>query len=366
MSVAVTKHKRRLLNLPEKRQAELRLQFPWLKDVHRRERPAEVQVLSVSIFDHWLTPEEDCDLLHDVSPTEQSRRDTLHANFCNLLVTNTSVLSFVFRGQKRDKLVFRRFASSVALSKYCTPHGAKTLRHREFCVALPELDCVFYEGWDDTSHFFFTKPTAVDVISEWALQSGLYLLWPWSFPSVIDAAEKALLEGQLDLLKELLPPLLEQNNPAAIRLSASFFDADTPPEECDRLFVEGMFKAAELGDLKSKYQVGIFYDLGDYGIPQDKVKASMIFKELAEYGDPHCMWIYACELLWGRGAFEVDESKGLQLLTAAASAGSANACMTIAGFHDRGEWGFERSTELRDKYRQLAKDYDETTYDEFA
>ena len=40
--------------------------------------------------------------------------------------------------------------------------------------------------------------------------------------------------------------------------------------------------------------------------------------------------------------------------------------MTIAGFHDRGEWGFERSTELRDKYRQLAKDYDETTYDEFA
>jgi TPR repeat protein len=70
--------------------------------------------------------------------------------------------------------------------------------------------------------------------------------------------------------------------------------------------------------------------------------------------------------LWGRGAFEVDESKGLQLLTAAASRGSANACMTIAGFHDRGEWGFERSTELRDKYRQLAKGYDETTYDEFS
>lgn len=361
----LAKHKRRLLNLPEKRQAELRLQFPWLREVHRNEKPSEVQILSVSIFDHWLTREEVevNDLLLDVLPAEQSRRDALHANFCNLLVTNTSVLSFVFRGQKRDKLVFRRFASSEALSKYCTPHGAKTLKHREFCVALPELDCVFYEGWDDTNHFFFTKPTAVGVITEWALQSGLHLLWPWSFP---DVTEKAILEGRLDLLKELLPPLLEQNNPAAIRLSASFFDADTPPEECDRLFVEGMFKAAELGDLKSKYQVGIFYDLGEYGIPQDKVKASMIFKDLAGRGDPHCMWIHACELIWGRGAFEVNETKGLQLLTAAATAGSANAFMTIAGFHDRGELGFERSTELRDKYRQLAKGYDETTYDEFA
>ena len=127
--------------------------------------------------------------------------------------------------------------------------------------------------------------------------------------NAIDAAEKAFLEGQLDLLRELLPPLLEQNNPAAIRLNSCFFEAGTPPEECDRLFVEGMFKAAELGDLKAKYQVGIFYDLGDCGVPQDKDRASMIFKDLAERGDPHCMWIYACELLWGRGAFEVDEAK---------------------------------------------------------
>jgi len=184
--------------------------------------------------------------------------------------------------------------------------------------------------------------------------------------SEIDAAEKAFSDGDFDLLRKLLPPLIAQNNPAAIRLGVSVFEANTPPTECNRLFVEGMFKAAELGDLKSKYQVGVFYDLGDYGVPQDKTKAAVIFKEIAELGDSHCMWIHACDLLWGSGGFEVDEAKAIELLNAAASAGSANACMTIAGFHDRGEWGYERSTELRDRYRQLGIGFDDTTYDPFA
>jgi hypothetical protein len=144
--------------------------------MHETERPAEVQVLSVSVFDHWLSQEEASDLLENVSPVEQTRRDALHAKFCSLLVAGTAALSFVFRGRLKDRPVFREFTSVQALSKYCTPHGGRALGHREFQVALPELDCVFYESWDDTNHFFFTKPTAVDTISEWALQSGLYIL----------------------------------------------------------------------------------------------------------------------------------------------------------------------------------------------
>lgn len=169
-------HKRRLLNLPKNRQDELRLQFPWLKEVHEAERPTEVQVLSVTVFDHWLTREEACHLLENVSPAEQARRDALHAKFCALLVAGSTALSFVFRRRHKDRLVFREFRSVEALSKYCSPHGGGTLGHREFHLALPELDCVFYESWDDTNHFFFTKPTAVSAISEWAKQSGLYIL----------------------------------------------------------------------------------------------------------------------------------------------------------------------------------------------
>lgn len=169
-------HKRRLLNLPENRQDKLRLQFAWLKEVHEAERPTEVQVLSVTVFDHWLTCDEACHLLENVSPAEQARRDALHAKFCALLVAGCTALSFVFRRRQKDRLVFREFTSIEALSKYCSPYGGRTLGHREFHVALPELDCVFYESWDETNHFFFTKPTAISVISEWAKQSGLHVL----------------------------------------------------------------------------------------------------------------------------------------------------------------------------------------------
>ena len=184
--------------------------------------------------------------------------------------------------------------------------------------------------------------------------------------SKIDRAEKAFEEGDLEFLKKILPPLIEENVPEAIRINCSFFEEGMADEECDRIYVEGMFRAAELGDLKAKYQVGVFYDLGQFGINQDKIRASNIFKELSESGNPHCKWIYACELIWGQGSFPKSTDEGLRLLHEAAMSGSSEACMTIARFHDSGELGFSKDIDQRDKYRRLALKYDETTYDPFA
>lgn len=169
-------NKRRLLNLPRLRQSELRLRYPWLKYVDENEHPCKVQILSISVFDHWLSRDEACELLENVSQAEQARRDAMHAKFCALLIAGTTALSFVFRGRQHDCLAFRKFTSQEALSRYCTPNGGRTLGHRQFHVALPDLDCVFYESWDDTNHFYFVQPTAENAISEWAQQSGLHVL----------------------------------------------------------------------------------------------------------------------------------------------------------------------------------------------
>jgi len=182
----------------------------------------------------------------------------------------------------------------------------------------------------------------------------------------IEHIEHLFNEGDLVELKKVLPQLLEKNVPAAIRINSSFFESDTPEDEMDRIYVEGMFKAAELGDLKAKYQVGVFYDLGEYDVIQDKEKASHIFKELSEKGDPHCMWIHACELILGKGTFPVSTEEGLKLLQRAAEAGSANACMTIAEFYNNGEFGYQIDIEQRDRYRKLALENDDTTYDPYA
>jgi hypothetical protein len=169
-------HKRRLLNLRNSEQLKLCRQFPWLKDLIEDERPDHVQVLSVSVFDHWLSRNEACELLENVPLSEQQRRDALHAKFCAALVKEASVLSFVFRGRKDDRLVFRKFKSTYDLERYCTPHGGRTLKHRQFHVVLPDLKCVFLESWDDTNHFFFNEPAAVSLIQRLAASSGLYVL----------------------------------------------------------------------------------------------------------------------------------------------------------------------------------------------
>ena len=166
---------RRLLNVSRERQLELESLFPWLHSVHGNDNTT-ARMLSVSVFDHWLTREEACAQLEDVPTEEQHRRNALHTTLCARIARETEVLSFVFRRRQRDRLVFRGFASSAPLCAYFSPNGGKTLRHRRFHVVLPELRCAFYEGWDDTNHFYFSEGTQINRIVDWVNESGLHIL----------------------------------------------------------------------------------------------------------------------------------------------------------------------------------------------
>lgn len=168
---------RRLLNLPQSRQLALRDQFSWLKAVVEDEaHPHDLRCMSVTVFDHWLTRDEANELLENVPPEAQANRTARHAEFCALVAAGTPVLSFALRRRSHDRATFRKFTSQEALSRYLTPGGGKTLRHRHFKAVLPELGCAFFESWDDTHHFYFSKPIAISPIRAWATQCGLYVL----------------------------------------------------------------------------------------------------------------------------------------------------------------------------------------------
>jgi hypothetical protein len=167
---------RRLINVSRQRQSELVGQFSWLHGVHENESRKDVKILSVSVFDHWLSQEDAGKLLEDVSNVEQARRDGLLEDFCAKMIGETEVLSFVMRGRKKSRPVFRAFKSTAVLKNYCKPNGGKALGHRHFYVVLPQLGCAFYESWDDTYHFFFTSPSIEPAACNWAMQSGVHLL----------------------------------------------------------------------------------------------------------------------------------------------------------------------------------------------
>lgn len=169
---------KRLRNLPAARQGELRRQYPWLRTVASQEGslPAQLKSVAISVFDHWLSRDEANQLLENVPREVQAGRDARHAEFCALVVAKTPVLSFAFRGRRNDRTVFREFISAEALARYCMPHGGPTLRHHKFRVFLPELGCAFFEGWDDTHHFYSKNAVSLSAIQGWAKQCGLYVL----------------------------------------------------------------------------------------------------------------------------------------------------------------------------------------------
>jgi hypothetical protein len=167
---------RRIVNVPKARQRDLAAQFPWLMKVDLNERPENVRILSVSVFDHWLSQEEACEKLENVPAAEQRRRDILLADFCSRMSASTEVISFVQRGRQCRRIIFRRFLSEEVISQYCRPSGGRIFGHRHFQVVLPEFGCAFYESWDDTYHFFFTRPGIAEAARVWASQSGVYLL----------------------------------------------------------------------------------------------------------------------------------------------------------------------------------------------
>ena len=181
------------------------------------------------------------------------------------------------------------------------------------------------------------------------------------------AAHEFFDNGDFDAARKVLEPLLAIDNGAAIRMNCSHFNEGETEEEIDRIYVDGMIKAAECGDLHALYIVGSFYDLGEYdAIPRDTTKASKIFKEAADKGHEHCMWIHACDLLWGRSSFPQSIENGKEYLEKAIESGSAEACMTKAKFLIGGEFGFQKDRASADKLRALAMEFDDTTFDPWA
>ena len=136
-------------------------------------------------------------------------------------------------------------------------------------------------------------------------------------------------------------------------------------DELEIEHIEQLLNAAENGDLESAYKLGAYLDMGDYCLP-DKKKAAHIFRELAEKGHTHCQWIYATELLWGLGNFKTSVDEGLKYLDLAVDGGSAEACITKAGFFIKGEFGFPKNMKEAEYLRRLAKSYDESVYDPFT
>ena len=137
------------------------------------------------------------------------------------------------------------------------------------------------------------------------------------------------------------------------------------PRRTDAEFLEEIRRKAETGDLEALFELGAHYDTGDI-VVQDRVRASKIFKEAADRGHAHSMWIHAIELLWGMGNYAQAVDDGLKYLERSIAAGSANACVTMARLYHAGDLGVEKDPKRAAKFGAMARKLDKHLYNPYG
>jgi hypothetical protein len=104
---------RRFYNVSRQKQKELEKLFPHTSGMSENDETYGFKVCSINIFDHWLTGDDACAELNDVSVLlAQERDDKLH-KFCNMLTAETEAFLIKHKGRYKSKSIFKTFSSKL-------------------------------------------------------------------------------------------------------------------------------------------------------------------------------------------------------------------------------------------------------------
>lgn len=149
---------RRFLNVSKEHQRSLTSQFQSSFDAldnwYDTGILTGIELVSISIFDHWLSQDEARLHLGDVDEVTQFENNKkLHKFVCSLTSQFDSYL-VKFKGRRHNRVSFRKFTSNSAREKTLTLQHSEAGNQCRFVLAIPELDALYFEGWDFTHHIY--------------------------------------------------------------------------------------------------------------------------------------------------------------------------------------------------------------------
>ncbi len=180
---------------------------------------------------------------------------------------------------------------------------------------------------------------------------------------VADAIKQALVlldEMENERAEEILRPLVESGNPAALYYMAQF-GVPADQGEFDNRHIQQLARSAERGYPPAMHDLAIRYDSGDM-VEHDPVKAALLFKRAAEAGHPHAQWIHGNDLLVGGNGIPKDESLGLQFIRKAANAKFEGAIVSMAEMYATGTFGYPVDEVTSRVWREKLNDPDVIGY----
>jgi TPR repeat protein len=134
-------------------------------------------------------------------------------------------------------------------------------------------------------------------------------------------AEIALNKGECEAAYKLIEPLLAEDNPGALFIYSHFsFAGSETEEEFDKRRIEMLKRAADQGYGPAIYTLGTCYEIGDL-VEADPIYAAELLRIAAEMGYSKAKFRHGLNLYYGSNGMPKNESKGLELIHAAANAG---------------------------------------------
>ena len=101
-------------------------------------------------------------------------------------------------------------------------------------------------------------------------------------------------------------------------------------------------RAAEMGDPKGMYKLGICYDFGKGGLTKDEAKAVEWYQKAAEAGNARAMYNLAQAYVCHQGGLTKDEAKAVEWYKKAAEAGDAYAMNSLGYAYEYGKGGLTK------------------------
>jgi len=107
-----------------------------------------------------------------------------------------------------------------------------------------------------------------------------------------------------------------------------------PPPPTSQDMIKMYNKRVELNDANAIYSVGIFYELGSYGLPQSHTKALKLYLRAAELGNSTAYYMIGLAYEYGKGV-EVDMKQAKRYYELAAKEGHVNARHDLGVFEEK-------------------------------
>ncbi len=183
-----------------------------------------------------------------------------------------------------------------------------------------------------------------------------------SVSSIIKEALTEIDKGNCEKALDLLEPLVEKGNAAALFYMSSFSAASEESlNEFEARSVKQLQQSADYGYAPAIHELGVHYDNGEL-VPKDAEKAAQLFKQAAEKGHPHSQWIYGLDLLHGSNGIEKDESLGVDYVKKSALSKFEGALESLSDFYKGGQYGFPVDANKAQSFKNQINDQDILSY----